>query len=74
MKSVLHLVKQFLARHPGFRRKVVNVIYRIPALDMRLRATLDKPDNPTWRRLDINDLPEEIRAVYQQLRDELTHR
>lgn len=69
MKSLLQLVNRFLAKHPGLRRKVVNAVYRIPAFDMRLRAVLNQHDDPTWRRVDANDLPEEIQVVYERLRD-----
>lgn len=74
MKRLLHLAKQFLANHPGLRRKVVNAIYRIPILDMRLRTLLDQRDDQTWRRVDSEDLPEEIRIVYARLRDRRKHR
>jgi hypothetical protein len=74
MKSLLHLAKRFLARHPGLRRKVVNVIYRVPVLDMHLRAILDQRDEQAWRRVDAKDLPEEVRVVYARLRDRLERR
>lgn len=73
MKRLLHLAKQFLANHPGLRRKVVNAIYRIPILDMRLRALLDERDDQAWRRVDTADLPEEVRLVYARLRDRREH-
>ena len=69
MRSLLHLAKQFFARHPSLRRKIVNTIYRIPALDMRLRAVLDQRNDLTWRRIDVEDLPEEIQAIYEKLRN-----
>lgn len=68
MKSLLHLAKRFLAKHPGLRRRVVNAIYRIPLLDMRLRAALDERNHPAWRRVDVADLPEDVRAIYIRLR------
>lgn len=71
MKSLLYFAKQFLARHPGLRRKIVNAIYRIPALDMRLRAALDQRDDQAWRRVDVNDLPEDAREVYEELRNRM---
>ncbi|GGA11216.1 hypothetical protein [Dyella caseinilytica] len=74
MKRLLHLVKQFLAKYPGLRRKVVNAIYRIPMLDMRLRAALDQRNDQTWRRVDAADLPEEVRTVYTRLRDRMERR
>jgi len=69
MRSLLQLVNRFLARHPSFRRKIVNSVYRIPMLDMRLRAVLDQRDDLTWRRVDINDLPDEVQIVYERLRN-----
>lgn len=69
MKRLIHLAKRFLAKYPGLRRKVANAIYRIPALDIRLRATLDQRDDLAWRRLDVEDLPEEVRAIYEKLRN-----
>ncbi|QAU24060.1 hypothetical protein EO087_08690 [Dyella sp. M7H15-1] len=74
MKRLLHFTKQFLAKHPGLRRKVVNAIYRVPALDMRLRAVLDQRDDPAWRHVDTTDLPEEVRIVYTRLRDRMERR
>jgi hypothetical protein len=74
MKRLLHLAKQFLARHPGLRRKVVNAIYRIPVLDMRLRAILDQRDDQAWRRVDPADLPEEVRIVCARLSDRMGRR
>lgn len=69
MRSLLQLVNRFLAKHPGLRRKIINAVYRIPMLDMRLRAALDQRDDLTWRRVDINDLPEDIQIVYERLRN-----
>lgn len=69
MKSLLQLAIRVLANHPGLRRKIVNAIYRIPLLDMRLRAALDEPDHPAWRRVDVADLPEDVRVVYARLRN-----
>jgi hypothetical protein len=74
MKSLLHLAKRFLAGHPELRRKVVNAIYRVPVLDMRLRAILDQRDDQVWRRVDATDLPEEVRVVYARLRTRLERR
>ncbi|HTV84725.1 MAG TPA: hypothetical protein VME63_04935 [Dyella sp.] len=74
MKRLLHLAKQFLARHPGLRRKIVNAIYRVPMLDMRLRAVLDRRDDPAWRRVDAADLPQEVRMVYSRLRQRMERR
>jgi hypothetical protein len=71
MKSLLLIAKQFLARHPALRRKIVNAIYRIPMLDMRLRAALDQRDDPAWRRVDASDLPDEVRIVYARLRNRM---
>jgi hypothetical protein len=71
MKSLLYFAKQFLAKRPALRRKIVNTIYRIPALDMRLRAILDQRDNLAWRRVDANDLPEDVREVYEKLRNRM---
>ena len=71
MKSLLYFAKRFLARRPEMRRKIVNAIYRIPALDMRLRAVLDQRDDLAWRRVDANDLPEDVREVYEKLRNRM---
>lgn len=67
MRGLLHLAKQLLAMHPGLRRNIVNTIYRIPALDMRLRAVLDQRNDPTWRRVNVDDLPKDARAFYEKL-------
>lgn len=69
MRNLVHFARQFLATHPGLRRKIVNIIYRIPALDMRLRAVLDQRNDLTWQRVDVDDLPEETRAIYEKLRN-----
>lgn len=69
MRSLLRLAKQLLAKHPSLRRKIVNTIYRIPALDMRLRAVLDQRNELAWRRVDVDDLPEETQAIYEKLRN-----
>jgi hypothetical protein len=74
MKGLLFFAKQFLAKHPGLRRKVVNAIYRVPVLDMRLRAALDQPDESTWCRVDPSDLPEEVRTVYTRLHQRMDDR
>jgi hypothetical protein len=68
MRSLLHFAKRFLAKHPHLRRRIVNAIYRIPILDMRLRAMLDGRDHQPWQRVDIADLPEDVRVVYARLR------
>jgi hypothetical protein len=74
MKRLLHFAKQFLARHPGLRRKIVNAVYRVPMLDMRLRAVLDQRDEPAWRRVDATDLPADVRLVYTRLRQRMERR
>jgi hypothetical protein len=74
MKRLLHLARQFLARHPALRRKIVNAVYRVPMLDMRLRAVLDQRDEPPWRRVDAADLPEDVRLVYTRLRQRMERR
>jgi hypothetical protein len=74
MKSLLHFAKRLLAKHPGLRRKVVNAIYRIPLLDMRLRAVFDERDDPHWRPVDATDLPEDVRVVYARLRTRMGRR
>ena len=71
MRSLLQLVNRFLARHPNVRRKIVNAIYRIPVLDMRLRAVLGQREDLTWRRLDVDDLPEDVQIVYERLRNRM---
>jgi len=68
MRGLLLLVKLFLARYPGLRRKIVNIIYRIPALDMRLRTALDGRNSEAWQRVALNDLAEEVQTVYERLR------
>lgn len=73
MRSLLLLFNRFLARHPSLRRKIVNAVYRIPVLDMRLRTVLDQRDDLTWRRLDVNDLPEDVQVVYERLRSRMKH-
>lgn len=67
MKGMLHLAKRFLANHPGLRRKVVSALYRIPMLDMRLRAALGGGNGPAWQPVDINDLTDDVQAVYERL-------
>ncbi|MBE1159169.1 hypothetical protein [Dyella acidiphila] len=74
MKRLLHFAKQFLSRHPGLRRKIVNAIYRIPALDMRLRAVLDQRDEAAWARIDPADLPDDVRTVCMRLRQRVERR
>jgi hypothetical protein len=74
MKRLLLLAKQFLAKHPELRRKIVNAIYRIPVLDMRLRAALDQSDGQAWNRVDATDLPEEVSVVYARLRQRMGRR
>ncbi|WP_284320347.1 hypothetical protein [Dyella acidisoli] len=69
MRSLLHLAKRFLAKHPTLRRKIVNAIYRVPVLDMRLRTALDSNDEPAHQRIDPNNLPEEVQVVYERLRN-----
>jgi hypothetical protein len=73
MRGLLQLVNRFLARHPSLRRKIVNAVYRIPVLDMRLRAALDQREVLTWRRLDVDDLPEDVQVVYERLRKRVKH-
>jgi predicted SnoaL-like aldol condensation-catalyzing enzyme len=67
MKSLLLFFQRFLERHPRLRRKIVNTIYRMPVLDMRLRATLDKRGDMAWQRVDVQDLPAEVQEVYDRL-------
>lgn len=68
MRSLLRLAKLLLARHPRLRQKIVNTLYRIPALDMRLRAALDSRRDETWQRVAVDDLAEDVQVVYERLR------
>lgn len=68
MRALLRLTKVFLARHPRLRQKIANALYRIPALDMRLRAALDNRNIETWQRVAVNDLAEDVQVVYERLR------
>lgn len=74
MKSLIHLARRLLAKQPSLRRKIVNTLYRVPFLDMYLRETLHRQDETQWRRLDPDDLPEDIRRLCTQLRFRMERR
>lgn len=46
MKSVLLLALAWLSRFPTFKRTVVGILSRIPALDGKLRSALTQAQHP----------------------------
>jgi len=74
MKRLLLFIKHRLSNHPKLRRGLVNALYRIPFLDMRLRTVLNQHTHTTWRRVDAGNLPESVRTVRDRLQARIAHK
>jgi hypothetical protein len=71
MKRLLLLIKRAFAHHPRLRQRLVNTLYHIPFLDMRLRTALSVQALKPWQRMDPDNLPEPVRTVRDRLQARL---
>lgn len=73
MKRLLAPLRQWLAGRPQLRRKLTLIVYRFPALDMRLRHLLHGPQcqNSSFR-VDAAHLSPPARDVVQRLRKRMS--
>lgn len=69
VKRFLIPLKRWLAGKPKLRRRLVNVIYRLPGLDLRLRNLLNATEHANSAPgVDAANLPEAARIVRDRLR------
>jgi hypothetical protein len=65
LRVLLHL----LARFPGIKRTLVDLVYRFPSLDGKLRTAAHKVIHPeAVLDVDATRLPEASRRAYQRMR------
>jgi hypothetical protein len=69
VKWLLIPLKRWLAGKPKLRRRLVNAIYRLPGLDLRLRSLLNASEHATGvATVDATHLPEAACIVRDRLR------
>jgi hypothetical protein len=69
LRQGLRALLRLLARYPTLKRALVNVIYRFPALDGKLRTVAHQVIHPdAVLDVDANRMPESSRRVYERLR------
>lgn len=69
MRKLLAPFRRWLASRPHLRRRLTLIIYRFPALDMRLRGLLHSSEpRGSAHPVDAAHLPESARAVVARLR------
>jgi hypothetical protein len=69
VKWLLIPLKRWLAGKPKLRRRLVNAIYRLPGLDLRLRNLLNASEHATVvPGVDATHLPEAGQSVRHRLR------
>jgi hypothetical protein len=75
MRRLLIPLRQWLAKRPHLRRRLTLIIYRFPALDMRLRGLLHSAERPNrMRQIDASHLSEDGRHVMSRLRARMPDR
>lgn len=67
-RALRHLL-HFLGRHPALKRLIVDVIYRLPVLDAKLRTAATKAIHPdALLDIDATRMPEASRRAYDRMR------
>jgi hypothetical protein len=75
VKRLLSPLKRWLAGKPKLRRRLVNAIYRLPGLDLRLRKLLNATEHASnAAAVDATHLPEAARVVRDRLRARMLNR
>jgi hypothetical protein len=75
VKRLLIPFKRWLAGKPKLRRRLVNAIYRLPGLDVRLRNLLNATEHTSSAAaVDASHLPEAARVVRERLRARMPNR
>lgn len=65
LRDLLH----FLGRHPALKRAIVDLVYRFPALDGKLRTAAHRVIHPeAVLDVDASRLPEASRRSYDRMR------
>ena len=73
MKALLRSPVRFLLnvmnRHPRWKRFLVDLVYKVPALDALLRHAADRAIHPDARLdVDARQLPDESRRSFERMR------
>ncbi|HVI53983.1 MAG TPA: hypothetical protein VM621_02890 [Luteibacter sp.] len=65
LRNLLH----FLGRHPALKRAIVDLVYRFPALDGKLRTAAHRAIHPEAALdVDASRLPDASRRAYDRMR------
>jgi hypothetical protein len=69
VKKLPAKIFRVVSRFPAIKRFMVNITYRFPALDARLRSTVHRMNHPE-AELDVNAkrLPDSARLIFDRLR------
>jgi hypothetical protein len=73
MRSIAHRALRhllhFLGRRPALKRMIVDIVYRLPALDTILRSAANRATHPeAVLDVDARRLPEASRRAYERMR------
>jgi hypothetical protein len=65
LRTLLHI----LARYPALKRVFVDMVYRFPALDGKLRTAINRVIHPeAVLDVDATRMPETSRRAYERMR------
>lgn len=68
-RRALRTLLRFLARYPTLKRLIVDVIYRFPSLDGKLRTAAHRIIHPeAVLDVDVRRMPESSRRAYNRMR------
>lgn len=69
LRSPIRLLLRSLARYPRMKRSLVDLVYKIPALDSLLRTAANRLTHPEARLdVDASQLPEGSRRSFERMR------
>lgn len=69
LKHALRGLLHFLGRRPALKRTIVDLVYRFPALDGKLRTAAHRVIHPgAVLDVDASRLPEASRRAYDRMR------
>jgi hypothetical protein len=65
----LRLILHFLGRHPTLKRAIVDIVYRFPTLDGKLRTAAHRAIHPeAVLDVDATRMPDVSRRAYERMR------
>lgn len=69
MRRALRHILQFLTRYPSVKRVVVDLVYRIPAIDSAMRTVAHRIAHPeAVLDVDASRMPDASRRAFDRMR------